>query len=102
MTNFERPTPIEQAAYRRRATVTGLAESVTIEPFSGVPTVECRLADGSSSISLVFLGRRQVPGVAEGATLLVEGMVGRHRGRLAIINPEFRVISRGSADTAAS
>jgi hypothetical protein len=82
--------------------VRGVVESVVVEPFSGVPTVECRLTDTTGSINLVFLGRRQVPGVAAGVTLAVEGMVGRHRGAFAIINPEFSVIARGSAGETAS
>jgi RecG-like helicase len=102
MTGVERYGPIHQAAYRKRATVKGMVESVGVEPVSGVPTLECRLVDDSGSITLVFLGRRQVPGVVKGATLSVEGMVGRHRGLLAIVNPEFSVVPRTSTDEAAS
>ena len=102
MTDPDKHRPINQAVYRQRTTVRGIVESVAVEPFSGVPTVECRLVDGSGRITLVFLGRRQVPGVAAGATLSVEGMVGRHRGLLAIVNPEFSVVARSGTDEAVS
>ena len=41
----------------------------------------------------MFLGRRAVPGIELGTRLVAEGMVGRHNGQLAIINPGYELLS---------
>jgi hypothetical protein len=41
----------------------------------------------------VFLGRKHVAGIAPGARVVVEGMVGDHGGRLAILNPAYRILA---------
>lgn len=40
---------------------------------------------------MVFLGRRHVPGIRLGTTLAVDGRVGAHHGRLAILNPDYEI-----------
>jgi hypothetical protein len=57
-----------------------------------VPTLECVVADDTGSISIVFLGRRQVPGIEPGTRLVAHGMAGSHFGRLAILNPEYELL----------
>jgi hypothetical protein len=41
----------------------------------------------------VFLGRRKVAGIECGAHMVVEGMVGEHHGRLAILDPDYDLIA---------
>jgi hypothetical protein len=41
----------------------------------------------------VFLGRRSVPGIEPGIRLSAEGMVGRHNGRLAVLNPVYEILT---------
>ena len=62
-----------------------------MEPLAGSPSMECSLSDGSGTVSAVFFGRRKIEGVAIGTELTVEGMVIRHRGRLAIVNPVYEL-----------
>jgi hypothetical protein len=92
------PVPGSQAIatlqWRSRAKVTGRVKTVRFLPRSDVPTLECVLVDGSGeAITIVFLGRRSISGLRSGSTLMVEGMVGKHRGRLAMINPAFELLS---------
>jgi hypothetical protein len=86
-------TPIADVAYRQRARVAGRVRSMRVQPWSGVATLECTIVDNGGAIDVVFLGRKQVAGIAPGARLVVEGMVGDHRGRLAILNPEYRILA---------
>ncbi len=58
-----------------------------------MPTLECVVTDGTGSISIVFLGRREVPGISTGTRLVAEGMAGSHFGRLAILNPAYELVS---------
>jgi hypothetical protein len=41
---------------------------------------------------LIFLGRRTIPGVELGRNVVAEGMVGEHRGYLAILNPVLELL----------
>jgi hypothetical protein len=75
---------------------------VRVQPWAGVPAFECTLVDSSaSSITVVFLGRRAVPGIAPGTEMVVEGTVGSHQGRMAMLNPAYEILNivdRGAAD----
>jgi hypothetical protein len=71
-----------------------------VQPWAGVPTLECTLVDQSGAINLVFLGRRDVPGIGPGARLSAEGMIGRHGGRLAVINPMYEILMASDQEAA--
>jgi amino acid transporter len=86
--------PIADLGFRRPARVAGRLRSVRIQPWSDVPTLEGTLVDGSGGeVLLVFLGRREIPGIRTGTQLVAEGMVGDRRGRLAMLNPEYELLS---------
>lgn len=97
----EGATPIAEVSYRQRARVAGRVRSIRVQPWAGVATLECTLVDQTGGLDVVFLGRKNVAGIAPGARLVVEGTVGEHRGRLAILNPEYRILA-GADDHAAS
>ena len=85
--------PVNEVEWRTRAKVAGRVRSLRIQPWAGVPTLECTLLDDTGGISVVFLGRRHVPGIHPGTRMVVEGMVGGHDGRLAILNPDYRLLA---------
>ena len=69
-------------------------KSLRVQPLAGTPTLECTLIDASGeALLVVFLGRRSIAGIKTGTKMLVEGMVGKHRERLAIINPFYELVS---------
>jgi RecJ-like exonuclease len=78
--------------WRQAVQVTGRVRSIRVQPRADVPTLECVLDDGTAGLSVVFLGRRDVPGIRLGTTLAVEGRVGTHHGRLAILNPDYEIL----------
>ena len=92
---MEGATPIGELVYRQRMRFAGRVRSVRVQPWSGVPALECTVVDRSGAVNIVFLGRRSVPGIETGTQLVVEGMVGRHGGRLAVINPLYELLDRG-------
>jgi len=85
--------PIASVSYRQRARVAGRVRAMRVQPWSGVATLECTVVDRSGGLLVVFLGRKHVAGIAPGARIVVEGMVGDHNGRLAILNPAYRIIA---------
>ncbi len=94
----EGATPIGELEYRRRSRIAGRIRAVIVQPWSGVPALECTVVDGSGAVNIVFLGRRTVPGLEVGARLTAEGMVGRHDGRLAIINPKYELLQAAASE----
>ena len=94
---------ISQLQWRTRAKVAGRLKSVRVQPLADVPTLECVLVDGSGeAITLVFLGRRSIAGLQSGTQLVAEGMVGKHRGKLAMINPAYELLSLSERSGGAS
>ncbi|MGH8981146.1 MAG: amino acid permease [Acidimicrobiales bacterium] len=79
--------PIGSVEHRQRTRVAGRVRAVTVQSWTGTPTFECVLADGTGAITIAFLGRREIPGIEPGTKLIAEGTVGTHRGQLAILNP---------------
>ena len=85
--------PIAEVRWRERARVKGRVRSLRVQPWAGTPTVECVVIDQTGGLIVVFLGRRWIAGIQPGTVLTVEGMVGEHQGRPAIINPDFELVS---------
>ena len=86
--------PIAELRWRTRVRVAGRVKSIRVQPLASVATLECVLVDGSGkAMTLVFLGRRSIAGINSGTLLRAEGMVGKHKGKLAIINPSYELLS---------
>jgi RecG-like helicase len=85
--------PIIDASWRRRVTIAGRVRSMRVAPQHDSPTLELVLVDDTGAISVVFLGRRSLAGVQVGTAMTVEGMVGIHKARLAILNPAYRLLA---------
>ena len=84
--------PIADARWRRRVKIAGRVRSLRVAPLHDAPTLELILVDGTAAISVIFLGRRGLAGVDVGTTMTVEGAVGVHKARLAIMNPSYQLL----------
>jgi amino acid transporter len=85
-------TPIAQLYPRQKAKVAGRVRSVTVKPWGDTASLEVELTDDHSTLTLVFLGRRQIAGLAPGSRIVAEGTVGELRGRPGMVNPEYEFI----------
>jgi hypothetical protein len=74
-------------------TVTGRLKSVVYTPRETVPTLEAELFDGSGSVTLVWLGRRRIPGIEPGRTLTAAGRFASFDGRRVIYNPRYELVA---------
>jgi RecG-like helicase len=88
----ERETPLCELDWRTRATVRGRVQSMRVQPWGDVASLECVVVDETGGILLVFFGRRKIAGVELGRELIAEGMVGQSRGYLAVLNPDIELI----------
>jgi amino acid transporter len=86
-------TPIADLTFRQKATVAGRIRSVRVQAARDAPTLQCVVTDASGAELIVeFMGRKQIPGIRTGAQIIVTGMVGERRNRLAMLNPLYELI----------
>lgn len=95
-------TPIGEVTHRGRAKVAGRLKTVRVQSWSKVPAFECTVVDGSGALTLVFLGRRAIPGLNPGTKLVAEGTIGSYQGRLAMLNPNYELLAASSGDKRAT
>jgi len=93
----EGAVPIQNCEDRQRVQLTGTVSTVTITPRGGHPALEVELRDGSGAVTLVWLGRRQIPGIDPGRTLKVWGRISCHEGERLIYNPRYELMEAPAA-----
>jgi hypothetical protein len=93
-----RVTPIAEVVDRQIADVAGTLRTVTLRPRGPSLTMEADLYDGSGNITLVWLGRRDIPGIRPGRKIEVRGRVTRIKGELTIYNPDYELRSSPGSD----
>jgi hypothetical protein len=83
---------IAQCSEREPVRLRGTLKTVTLRPLGGVPALEAELFDGSGSITLVWLGRREIAAINPGRSLEVQGRIGRNGGDRVIYNPRYMLL----------
>ena len=72
----------------------GRIRSVRVHPGFDTPSLEATVTDASGGELLaVFIGRKAIPGIRTGTHILLAGTVGDRRGRLAMLNPAYELLS---------
>jgi hypothetical protein len=92
-------TPIKRCTAGSKTCVVGTIRSITLQPVTGTPALHADLWDGTGSIRLIWLGRRQIPGIDPGRELVVEGRVIEEHGHPTMYNPRYEL--RNGQDAAA-
>lgn len=82
---------ISSVTDREVVRIFGNLRTVSLAPRGGTPTLEATLYDGSGSVTLVWLGRRRIPGIRPGAALTVVGRVSCQNGQRLIYNPRYEL-----------
>ena len=90
--NVPGTVPIPQVQIRQKAKVAGRVKSITVKPWGDTASLQVELTDDHSSLTLVFLGRRQIAGLGPGSRISAEGTVAELRGRPAMINPDYEFV----------
>ena len=83
------PSPSSPTAPRRASA--GAVRSVTLRPRVNVPALVVELYDGSQTLNLVWLGRRQIGGIEPGTYLTARGRVTYKNGVPTIFNPAYDI-----------
>lgn len=85
-------TPISRCTKRRWATVQGTITMLTLNPKGEHRWLEAEMTDGSGKLTLVWIGRRTIPGIQAGSKLRVQGVVADDHGRRVIYNPSYALL----------
>src|SRR3990172_8188552 len=73
---------IASCAGRTRVKLAGVVKRITVTPIQGSESLEAVISDGTGEVSVVWMGRRSIPGLTLGTHVVVEGMVAdEHAGR---------------------
>lgn len=76
--------------------VRGIVRSLTLTPSDRAPEVVVDLDDGSGSVRVVWLGRRRIPGIEAGRSMVVRGRLTCHTDHPTIYNPRYELKPTGS------
>ncbi|NBY44626.1 MAG: hypothetical protein EBQ64_01340 [Acidimicrobiia bacterium] len=83
---------IADSKVRTRTKLAGEIKRMRIKPRSGVPAVELVISDGTGEVTVIFSGRRNIPGVDHGKCIMVDGVPHRDGGRTVILNPAYTLL----------
>jgi hypothetical protein len=67
--------------------------TVTLRPRGGVPALEAELYDGTSVLTVIWLGRRRIAGIEPGRAIEVQGRIGRQERARVMFNPRYELRS---------
>lgn len=85
--------PISTCGDRQLVDLCGDVASVTINPHGGKPALEVEVRDGSGSVTLVWLGRRKIPGIEPGRNIRVSGRMScSANGQRVVYNPRYELL----------
>jgi hypothetical protein len=83
---------IAQAPLRKKVKLVGMVRRITVRPVEGFEALEALLSDGTGEAVVRWMGRRSIDGLALGSRMAVEGVLGRDRERLIMVNPTFEFV----------
>lgn len=72
-------------------TLHGRLRQVSVRPHGGVAALEAELYDGTGSVTLIWLGRRRIPGISCGREITVHGRLGCADGQRQLFNPRYEL-----------
>jgi len=87
------PTTIAEMPCRQHAQVAGEVRRLRTAPRNGVPALEVVLSDGTGDAIAIFTGRRSIPGIESGRSMIVEGVARDERGRRVLLNPAYTLLA---------
>jgi amino acid transporter len=85
--------PIGGLHERQSVRIAGRVRAMSLIHEAKGAELRCVIADNSGSITLVFQGRAEVPGIERGTRLLVHGTVMSQHREAVILNPQYEIVA---------
>lgn len=76
-----------------QVTVVGRLRTVEHCPKDAAATLEAELFDGTEGVTLVWMGRRRIPGIEPGRTIKAKGRLADRNGGRALYNPYYELLT---------
>lgn len=86
-------TSIAEMPCRQHAQVAGEVKRLRTAPRNGVPALEVVFSDGTGDAVAIFTGRRSIPGMESGRSMIIEGVARDERGRRVLLNPAYTLLA---------
>jgi RecG-like helicase len=80
---------IAECPRREPVRIAGMVNRLSLRPLDGTVTLEAVVSDGTGEVTAVWMGRSHIPGLALGTGVVLEGVLGRDRDGLRMVNPSF-------------
>lgn len=80
---------IVDAPVRQPVRLAGVIRRMTVLPMEGKEALQALISDGTGEATIVFMGRRGIGGLTLGKRVVVEGVLGEHRGDVRMVNPRL-------------
>lgn len=80
-----------ECACGQEVTVFGRLRSVEFCPQDAEASLEAELFDGTEGVTLIWMGRRRIPGIEPGRTMRVRGRLALREGRKVLYNPFYEI-----------
>jgi RecG-like helicase len=80
---------IADAPIRQPVRIAGVVRRMTVLPMEGKEALQALVSDGTGEVTIVFMGRRGIGGLSLGKRVVVEGVLGEHRGDVRLVNPRL-------------
>ncbi len=85
--------PVDTCRDRSKVELRGTIASLSVQPVDKTKWLEAELNDGSGAVTLIWMGRRSVPGIQAGAVLRVNGLISCSGKRRVIFNPRYELLA---------
>jgi hypothetical protein len=83
---------IGSAPLRTPVRLSGRIRSVRVQPQTGIHTVTAKITDDRNELVVVFLGRRRIPGIDVGRSIVVEGVISVQGEERRMLNPRYQLL----------
>ncbi|MDN5571280.1 MAG: OB-fold nucleic acid binding domain-containing protein [Propionibacteriaceae bacterium] len=83
---------VGDVADRSVVTLRGTIDVIALRPRRTRPWLEAELTDGTGRVTLIWMGRHDIPGIEAGRDLLVEGRMSVSDGVRRIYNPRYKLL----------
>ena len=83
--------PAAECACGQEVTVFGRLRSVEFCPQDAAASLEAELFDGTEGVTLIWMGRRRIPGIEPGRMMRVRGRLALREGRKVLYNPFYEI-----------
>ncbi len=80
---------IDECPNRERVRIAGTVRRLTVRPVEGFESLEALVSDGTGEVLVRWMGRHHIQGLGLGTRVVLEGVLGRDREGLRMVNPQF-------------